>query len=378
MQPNLKSSWFQRLLLPSFAFKAVVIGGGYATGRELAEFFMPSGPWGGILGMLLSAVIWSVVCTVTFLFARATSSLEYRQFFRQLLGRFWFVFEIAFILMAILILAVFGAAAGAIGHAIFNWPLLLGTLLLMGTIAGFAAFGNRSVEQLFKYVTLLLYGVYAIFLLLAVTHFGGRIATSFAKFTPGTDWIMGGITYAGYNLFGAVAILPMLRHLRSNGDALIAGMLCGPLAMGPAILFFVCMAAWPEVKDIALPSDYLLGELNFAPFHFLFQFMIFAALVESGTGIVHAINQRIAATAMSANFALPQRWRLMISLVLLTLSIFIADRFGLVSLIARGYRALAFVLLSVFVLPLFTIGVLRLVRIRRERVLASLSTTTSP
>ena len=31
------SSRFQRFLLPGFAFKAVVIGGGYATGRELAE-----------------------------------------------------------------------------------------------------------------------------------------------------------------------------------------------------------------------------------------------------------------------------------------------------------------------------------------------------
>ena len=44
------SSWFQRYLLPGFAFKAVVIGGGYATGRELAEFFLPSGPRGGLPG----------------------------------------------------------------------------------------------------------------------------------------------------------------------------------------------------------------------------------------------------------------------------------------------------------------------------------------
>ena len=45
------SSFFQRYLLPGFAFKAVVIGGGYATGRELAEFFLPSGAWGGLAAM---------------------------------------------------------------------------------------------------------------------------------------------------------------------------------------------------------------------------------------------------------------------------------------------------------------------------------------
>jgi uncharacterized membrane protein YkvI len=29
----------------------MVIGGGYATARESAEFFLPSGPWGGPLGV---------------------------------------------------------------------------------------------------------------------------------------------------------------------------------------------------------------------------------------------------------------------------------------------------------------------------------------
>ena len=38
-------------------------------------------------------------------------------------------------------------------------------------------------------------------------------------------------------------------------------------------------------------------------------------------------------------------------------SIFIADRFGLVALIANGYRALSWVLLIVYVLPLLTLGV---------------------
>ena len=39
---------------PGLGFKAVVIGGGYATGRELAEFFLPSGPWGGLAAIALA------------------------------------------------------------------------------------------------------------------------------------------------------------------------------------------------------------------------------------------------------------------------------------------------------------------------------------
>src|SRR5690554_6042654 len=92
------SSRFQRFLLPGLAFKAVVIGGGYATGRELVEFFLDSGPLGGIAGLLLATMIWSLVCTVAFLFARATSSYDYRSFFGELLGRFWWVFEVCYLL----------------------------------------------------------------------------------------------------------------------------------------------------------------------------------------------------------------------------------------------------------------------------------------
>ena len=38
------SDFFRRYLLPGFVFEAAVIGGGYATGRELVEFFLPAGP----------------------------------------------------------------------------------------------------------------------------------------------------------------------------------------------------------------------------------------------------------------------------------------------------------------------------------------------
>ena len=77
------SSWFQRYLLPGFAFKAVVIGGGYATGRELAEFFLPSGPRGGLLAIFLAMLIWSVVCAVTFSLAYATKSWNYRDLLQE-------------------------------------------------------------------------------------------------------------------------------------------------------------------------------------------------------------------------------------------------------------------------------------------------------
>ena len=356
------STWFQRYLLPGFAFKAVVIGGGYATGREIAEFFLPSGPWGGLAAMVLATFLWSIVAALTFALARALDAYDYRSFFAGLLGPGWIVFEIAYVLFVILILAVFGAAAGEIGSAMFGWQPIAGTLALAICIAGFAAFGNASVERLFKYVSFLLYGVYALFLVLALGSFGDRIAANFAVPASPDGWALGGITYAGYNIVGAVVILPVLRHLTSRRDAIVTGLIAGPLAMAPAILFFVCMIAfYPGIETQTLPSDFMLQQMRLPLFHLLFQFMIFAALLESGTGSVHAINERIAtAWLRRRQVELGRRERGLIAALLLIGCMFVAQRFGLVALIANGYRALAYILIAIYVLPLLTVGLYRL------------------
>jgi uncharacterized membrane protein YkvI len=174
--------------------------------------------------------------------------------------------------------------------------------------------------------------------------------------------LSGGLTYAGYNIIGAVVILPVTRHLASDRDAIVAGIAAGPLAMLPAFLFFICMCAFvPAIAGVALPSDYLLARLDQPWFRYLFQIMIFAALLESGTGAVHAVNERIS-TVWHARTRkqLTTRARGAIALSLLVTCMLIADRVGLVALIANGYRALAYLLIAVYVVPLLTIGVWRL------------------
>ena len=361
-----RSSRFQRLVLPGLAFKAVVIGGGYATGREIAEFFLPAGLWGGLAAIALATAIWSAVCVLTFLFARASQASDYRAFFKALLGRGWIAFELAYGLFIVLVLAVFGAAAGEIGHATLALPRIIGTLALMSCIAAVVAFGTASVERLFAWVSVLLYGVYVLSFVFALNAFGGRLGAALSEpATLGNGWAAGGVTYAGYNIVGAVIILPVLRHLTSSRDAVVAGLAAGPLAMLPALIFFVCMTAFmPAIAREALPSDYLLARLDHPWFRYLFQVMIFAALLESGTGAVHAINERVAGAWRTRGVTLTGLQRGGGALVLLAICMLIAERVGLVALIAGGYRLLAYVILAVYVLPLATLGVWRLTRRR--------------
>jgi len=356
--------WFKRFLLPGLGVKAVVIGGGYATGRELAEFFLSNGPWGGLYAILFATLLFSIFCSLTFVAARRFGTYDYRSFFKRLLGPAWPLFELAYLLFVVLILAVYGAAAGAIGSAVFGAPEWAGTIALAAGIAGVVAFGNTAVERLFRDVSYYLYAIYAVFIVLALWRFGASVPGGFAAHPQTSGWALSGLTYFGYNIVGAVVILPVLRHLTSDRDAVVSGVIAGPLTMLPALFFFVPMVAfYPEVQSATLPSDFMLQRIGIPAFHLLFQAMIFSALLESGTSSVHAINERINHVAVARRGEpLSHRTRLLIALGLLIGCMFLASRFGLVALIATGYRALAYVLLATFILPLITVGVWQLRR----------------
>ena len=158
------ASWFQRFLLPGLAFKAVVIGGGYATGRELAEFFLPSGTVGRARRDAARDPYLQPGVRRHLPVRAAGQSWDYRTFFKALLGPRLGPVRGRLCLFIILILAVYGAAAGAIGAAMLGLPPSSAARWPPAIVA-FVTFGNPSVERMFDYVSYLLYGVYALFVL---------------------------------------------------------------------------------------------------------------------------------------------------------------------------------------------------------------------
>ena len=98
----------RRYLMPGFIFQSVVIAGGYGTGRELAEFFLPYGPRGGLIAMVfVSMTFWSLVCVVAFEYARVFQAYDYRTFCRNLLGRGWIIFELTYSVLLIVVFCFF-------------------------------------------------------------------------------------------------------------------------------------------------------------------------------------------------------------------------------------------------------------------------------
>ncbi len=353
-----KASVFKRYFLPGFVFQSVVIAGGYGTGRELAEFFLMVGPLGGLLAMVLvSTVVWSAVSAASFELARVYRCYDYRSFFRCLLGRGWFLYELCYFGLMLIVLAVIAAAAGSILEASFGLPYATGVIAIMAAV-GFLAFrGTAVIEKFFAGWSFVLYAIYIVFFVWCFVRFGPAIKAGFSAEPLGTDWIVAGVKYAAYNLALIPAILFTVRHTTTRREAVGAGLLAGPIAMFPALLFYTAMVGqYPQILDETVPANFLLEILGSRAFQLAFQIVLFGTLVETGTGMIHALNERLATRFHERGIELPPYARPVIAVVLLTVGALVAS-FGLINLIAKGYGTLTWLFLLVFVVPVLTLGI---------------------
>jgi uncharacterized membrane protein YkvI len=355
------NDFFRRYLLPGFVFESAVIAGGYATGRELVEFFLPAGPWGGLLGMVVGMLVWSAVLMVSFELARVARAYDYRSFFKLLLGRGWFLFEIAYLLLIIIIMAVMGAAAGEITHSLFGSPKLIGSLSMIAATGLLLFYSSATIEKFLTLSVGYLYLVYVVFVIWSCIAFGDRIEASFAAAPLGDNWFKAGLTYAGYNVATIPAVLFCIRHLSRRREAIVAGALAGPLGMLPGVLFYIAMMGfYDEIGAVVLPSAFLLAKLQAPWFEWAFQIAVLLTLVDTGVAMLHAINERVAKVYEERYRLMPQMLRPALSVALMVVSVYAAAGVGLVDLIAQGYGLLTYAFIVILIVPVLTIGIWKL------------------
>ena len=98
---NASKKWTQ-YLIPGFIFQSVVIGGGYGTGAEIAQYFGVKGMMGGLLGMIVTTIVWAILCAVTFEFVRVFRTFDYNSMMGELLGKAGVLYEICYVVLMLI------------------------------------------------------------------------------------------------------------------------------------------------------------------------------------------------------------------------------------------------------------------------------------
>jgi uncharacterized membrane protein YkvI len=354
---------FLTLLLPGAVFQSIIIAGGYGTGQELSVFFLSLGAREGLLAILLIPIpVISLSAILSFELARQFRAYDYRTFLQVFMGRAWFIWEIGFVTGLTIFFGVMGSAAGEIFSRTFGLPYAGGTLFLMLAIAFLVFWGSALIERVLSAWSIVLYITYILFFIWAFRQFGDQIFASLDLPATGSNWVRNGTAYAGLQLSMMPAVLFALRHIKTRKQAIGAGLMVGPIAMIPGILFYLVMLShYPGIRDVVLPSDYLLEALGARWFQVLFQVVLLGTLIETGVGVIHAFNERLASLYRARNRVMPRRVRPIMALSLMVIASLLT-KIGLVSLIMFAAKSFAWFFLLVFLVPLLTVGIVRIIK----------------
>ena len=362
----MQSSWFQRYLLPGFIIQSSIIGGAYGSGKELQEFFFGHGPLGGLLGMTVTMTIFAVVLMAAYEFSRHFQLFDYRSFAKALLGPLWPIYEILYLMVMILVISVVGAVAGEVLYDSFGLPNFVGITGIMVLIALIVFFGTPGVERVLALWSFVLFGTYLLFLGWHLVQNGDQILANMQSHPVEGGWLKSGVAYSGYNLSTVPALIFCIHHMTRRREALTAGVLGGIIAMLPAMLFYIAMIGQFDAIAAAgaegpLPVSILMAALDGAGFFvILFPIVLFGTFVETGTALIHGVNERLDHTFAEKGLRMPDWMRPVVAITILVTAVVIADAIGLTGLVAQGYGTITWGFIIVFIAPLLTYGVWRI------------------
>ena len=361
-----------RMILPGIILQSVLIGGGYATGREIVEYGAKFGAMGWLSG-LATFVGFALVAILSFELIRLYKVYDFKSFLKELIGPLYHVFDLVYLLFMVIIIAVMSSATGAVVEQMTGLNYWYGVGAITVIVGVLNYYGEKIISYFETIGTVLLYIGYISFSVLVISHGGAHISEVMESgdhsFVP--DATVGaalwtGILYMAYNLVVFPASFFTIKAQKSRKDTIISGIIAGLLMIIPWFMtYYAVMAFYPDKAVLASPVPWVaMMQADNAPGWLLFLFSIVMGwtLIETATGIIHAMLERVdrGLTDTGRN-PLTRQHRGALTVIILVISVAFA-KIGIIDLIAKGYNALAYAFILLYLVPLLTVGVYKIVK----------------
>ena len=365
-----------RYVLPGIILQSVLIGGGYATGREIVEYGAKYGAMGWLSGFA-SFIGFSLMAILSFEMVRLFKLYDFKSLLKSLIGPFYRLFDVVYIMLMLIIIAVMSSATGAIVEQMTGLNYWVGVLVITVVVGILNFYGEKIIACFESVGTVLLYIGYISFSALVISQGNGHISqvmnTGDISFTPDVTVLSAlwtGILYVGYNLVVFPASFFTIKEQNNTRQSVIGGLIAGLLMTIPWFMtYFAIMAFYPDTSVLAAPVPWLvMMTADKAPsWLFLFFGLVMGwTLIETATGMIHAMLGRIdKGLADSGRPAMARSRRAVLTIAILAASAVLA-KFGIIDLIAKGYNALSYAIIVLLLVPLLTVGLYKIVKKERE------------
>ena len=342
----------------------------------------------GIVGMIVTTLVWAVVAAATFEFCRVFKTYDYNTMSQKLLGPVGYLYEVCYIILMLIVLGVINATASSMISDLTGWTGWIGVIILSLGIIYLILRGTETIEKVLSFWSYVLYAVYAVFMITCFVRFGPMISEAFGagrgeytkEFINASgetivstigglslgSAIVDGFKYSFYNLGIVPAILYTVRECETRKQAILCGLLAGIIGVVPAFLLLLAMGgALPEAvfnaNNNGTAVSAIFAKLDMRWLYVIFEIVLFGTLIETGSGFIKAVDDRIEISAAKSGESTPTWVRPVVAVGLTLLGVAVST-FGLTGLIAKGYGTICWGFLIVYVIPMLTLGIYKIVK----------------
>lgn len=370
---------FGKFILPGVILQSVMIGGGYATGREIVEYGGKYGALGWLSGVG-TLIAFAVIAALSYELIRLTKAYDFKSFMKTIGGPLYIVFDIVYLLFMVVIIAVMASATGNIVEQTLGLNYWVGVVAITVVVAILNFYGSRLIERFETLGTIALYAGYIIFAVLVIGTFGDNIPavfanndTSFVEGATAGKALWSGILYCGYNLVVLPASFFTIERQTRRVESIVSGLIGGILATIPWFLtYFALMCFYPseEVMGASVPWLSMMQGTAGPVVIAIFGVVMGWTLIETSTGIIHAAIERINNGFKEANKPPMTSKQQVVLTVIVLVGSMVLSKVGIIDLIATVYNALSYIFLAIYVLPLFTVGIYKICKLRKAELAA--------
>ncbi|MDR1066350.1 MAG: hypothetical protein LBL35_02795 [Clostridiales bacterium] len=276
-------------------YTAIILGAGFASGRELLEFFVRYGR-DGIFGLALAGVMFSVTGWAVLEICRVKKINDGSEFIEHVAGKkLGTAINASVSLFFFVLYSTMLSAAGAALYEAFGLPTFVGV-----TAAG----GLCFVTMLFD-----LDGIVNVNSFLAPFMVVGGIAVGVYAFLSSSpafapepiaakgNWAASAVTYAAYNIVTSVTVLASISHMSRNKKTSFFSGVTGGLAMTAlgAFMALPLFSAYGKAASFEIPLLAVLpksGDLIKALYIIILMAAIYTTAVANGFAFTQMVSRR--------------------------------------------------------------------------------------
>jgi uncharacterized membrane protein YkvI len=290
---RLKRKWNAAFQIAA-VYVGTVVGAGFATGKEIVEFFSRFG-FGGFLGIFVSGFLLILFGAKVMRLAAKVRADSYQELNELLFGHFFGrLINVLTLFMLLGVCAVMLSGAGAVFEEQLHLPKALGVLVTIA-LSIFVLF--IGMKGLFS-VNVLVVPVMILFSLLLMfqSFFVPDFHKQFLSIPSAEDnWkaFVTPFSYAAFNLFLAQAVLvPVASEIKDDDTIKWGGILGGAALTLILLSSHIVLIMLPNVSAFDVPMAVIVKNVS-AHFYWIYVFIIYGEIFTSVVGNVFGLERQI-------------------------------------------------------------------------------------